>query len=154
MRPPIPLDERFKSRYTPIPESGCWIWEGALVDGYGAIDDEAGNGKRAHRVSWELQYGTIPQGAQVLHRCDIRCCVNPAHLFLGSNKDNIVDKVNKKRCAKGEVHSRAKLTNAQVRSIYTDTRPIKVIAEEHGVIYGTVYAIKHGYNWKHLKLKI
>lgn len=78
----------------------CWLWTAAINsdNGYGRFDGRKyGLSSYAHRVSWEIYRGPIPEGSQVLHRCDIRSCVNPEHLFLGSQQDNIDDMVNKER---------------------------------------------------------
>ena len=83
----------------PIPESGCWIWEGACgSDGYGHIRR---NGKvcGAHRISYETFIDKIPEKMHVLHKCDIKLCINPHHLFLGTNSENQIDSVKKGRHA-------------------------------------------------------
>lgn len=94
--------ERFW-RFTRKSDVSCWVWTGVLwKDGYGRI--RPGTGKQyvsAHRFSWELHYGHIRDGLCVLHRCDNPACVNPAHLFLGTNRDNIDDMMNKGRSCKG-----------------------------------------------------
>jgi hypothetical protein len=85
------------SRHIPIPESGCWIWEGTTnSQGYGSITIK-GKEKKAHRVSWELFNGPIPKGLLVLHKCDTPACINPHHLFLGTHRDNIQDCIKKGR---------------------------------------------------------
>src|SRR5688572_3057412 len=104
----IPLRERFESWYTPEPNTGCWLWFGAAFHkGHGAIHD-GGKQRKAHRVSWELNIGPIPEGFCVLHRCDVSCCVNPRHLFLGTRGDNNRDRTAKGRGAKGSRMGNAK----------------------------------------------
>ncbi len=84
----------------------CWLWQNVLdKDGYGKINypgPKAGY-ERAHRYSWELHYGSIPEGMQVLHNCDNPLCVNPGHLFLGTNVDNAADRVSKGRNRKPSI---------------------------------------------------
>lgn len=87
----------FHDNYEKITETGCWIWIGPCFnEGYGWFFV---NGKPigAHRVSWELHNGPIPDGMYVLHTCDVRPCVNPDHLFIGTQKDNIHDAIKKGR---------------------------------------------------------
>ena len=77
--------------------TGCWLWQGTCYhDGYGAINI-SGKMKRTHRVSWELINGSIPEGMYICHHCDVRDCINPAHLFLGTQQDNVKDMIKKKR---------------------------------------------------------
>jgi len=90
--------EELESKIERIPFSGCWLWTGALVSGYGQ-KTENGKQQYTHRLSWELHRGHIPDGLYVLHRCDVRCCVNPDHLFLGTYSDNTLDAVAKGRWA-------------------------------------------------------
>jgi hypothetical protein len=97
------LAERFTTKYVPEPNSGCWLWTGFdNGKGYGLLSIR-NRAKRehynllAHRVSWVLHNGEVPAGALVLHKCDVRCCVNPDHLFLGSPQDNTQDMIAKGR---------------------------------------------------------
>lgn len=99
------------------PKTRCWIWTENIENvGYGIIKINSKNYK-AHRVSYEVFNGPIPDGLFCLHRCDVRSCCNPEHLFLGTDQDNSDDKVNKNRHLKGEEMSLSKLKNYQILEI-------------------------------------
>ena len=84
------------NRSVPIPECGCWLWTGSIAGtGYG--DFRMGRHYLAHRAAYEAFVGPIPKGMHVLHKCDVRSCVNPNHLFVGTNQENIIDSVRKGR---------------------------------------------------------
>lgn len=105
---------RFDAKYVPIPEVGCWIWTGAVncERGYGYFLFD-GKPRLAHRASWAMHKGQIPDGMNVLHRCDIPSCVNPNHLFLGTLSDNMQDcaakgrapQMNKTHCINGHEYT-------------------------------------------------
>ncbi len=86
--------------YNKVP---CWEWTGGLTEGYGMIRFNYEN-FYAHRISWIIENGEIPDNLLILHKCDNRLCVNPKHLFLGTIADNMKDKVKKGRQARGETH--------------------------------------------------
>jgi hypothetical protein len=91
------VEERFGAFIEPS-ESGCWIWTRGLThNGYGAFLVKRNPHARAHRWAWMLFRGPIPIGLFVLHKCDVRRCVNPDHLFLGTARDNTTDAINKGR---------------------------------------------------------
>ena len=142
---------RFEAKIARIPEAGCWIWEVGRLDrdGYGYQGHE-----RAHRVAWELFFGPIPEGRYVLHHCDVRCCVNPSHLFLGHAKENAHDAASKGRHAFGERHGMSKLTESQVKEIlalrHSGVRG-RAVAKMFGVTPTTISDIFCGRNWSFIK---
>lgn len=94
-----PLRDKIERMSFPDPNSGCWLWTGCVTPkGYGYVGPKVSSGSRfAHRISWEAANGPVPDGMFVLHRCDNPPCVNPAHLFLGTARDNTEDMVRKGR---------------------------------------------------------
>lgn len=101
------LQSRFDERYAVHPETGCWLWTRAInANGYGSISI-GGFTHSAHRIAYALHVGDITEGMYVLHTCDVRACVNPAHLFLGTQQDNVRD-----MHAKGRAHDHTKLAKA------------------------------------------
>lgn len=134
----------------PVPECGCWIWtNGTNRAGYGVI---VTGGVRwlAHRLSWKVYNGEIPDGMIVCHRCDNPSCVNPNHLFLGTTKDNMDDMNKKGRHAKGESVKSAKLTESQIDSIRAMTCSNIRIAKHFGVSRSCIDLIKNGKTWRHV----
>lgn len=147
--------QRFWSKVdTSAGDDGCWRWlDHKTSKGYGEISVSA-SGKRktlrAHRVAYEELVADIPDGLHICHRCDIRDCVNPKHLFVGTNSDNVKDRNSKNRQAKGVKHGRAKLSEEEVIAIYTDRRVTAAIASQYGVSTSTVINIRKGTSWKHI----
>jgi hypothetical protein len=92
-----PWPEPFEDCYRVSKKTGCWLWERAVKgEGYGHKWYD-GKLQSAHRISWQIHRGPIPDGLWVLHRCDVMLCVNPDHLFLGTHQDNVDDKHRKGR---------------------------------------------------------
>ena len=143
------LKDGFGIWYEPIPWDGCWLWLRTLVNGYGQL---WWNGKmrRAHRRMYSLTKGEIPEGVHVLHSCDNRSCVNPDHLWLGTNADNMHDKYLKNRQNKGETHGMHVLTEDNVRGIrrlIKQGETHRQIAQLFGVSEGAIGNINLGRTW-------
>lgn len=142
-------EERFARSFETA--DGCFIWIRAVTwDGYGLFTPHRMPIRRAHRYAWELANGPIPDGLQVLHECDNRRCVNPAHLFLGTNDDNMQDMAKKRRARHGESHPKTSLTAADVRAIRGSSETNEVLAQRHGVCNATISNIRNRVTWKHL----
>ena len=151
--------EQFMERFEPVTESGCWIWiHGLNNKGYGRV--QLGNDQmQAHRAAWVLMRGPIPNGICVLHRCDVSCCVNPSHLFLGTLKDNFHDMVHKGRQGRhggvGVRNSHAKLTEDQVREMRRkwDERKttVKELMAEYGLVESSTRYILRRINWRNVR---
>lgn len=146
------LQERFEAKF--VKSDGCWEWgAGKVLDGYGYFS-VAGMVQRAHRVAYQLYVGEIPEGMCVCHHCDNPGCVNPSHLFLGTNADNVRDRENKGRGVRptniGEKHGCSKLTEAQVIEIRakheSGARGVD-LAKEYGVAHQTISKIVHRRAW-------
>lgn len=145
-----------KSKSTVMP-SGCVDWTGGYLmpNGYAVVRiGPRKDGKRilVHRLSYKLSVGEIPEGMHVCHHCDNRRCINPDHLFLGTNYDNILDRMKKGRSHgnKGEAHPFVKLTAEQVLKIRTDDRPYAVIGAEYGITPQHAGRVRRAKNWKSL----
>lgn len=111
--------DRIEANYTIVPESGCWIWEGSCSSrGYGKIRYK-GKIYSSHRLSYEIFKGAIPTGMFVCHTCDVPCCINPNHLFIGTPKENTEDMFSKGRNYKFKLgeNTQAKLTVPKVKEI-------------------------------------
>ncbi len=139
-------------------DGDCWLWIGRLgVGGYGRVDWR-GSRIVAHRVAWELRFGPIPAGMKVLHVCDHPACVNPSHLFLGTQADNVADMKAKGRGnpRHGELNSRPKLTwkaVEEIRSRYVPRRvPISLLAREYGVSTSAVFDVLSGRTWNVVRM--
>jgi hypothetical protein len=155
--PPFSIMEMFNKKIQKA--DGCWLWVGAKNNkGYGQFRVQ-GKSTLAHRTSWILKNGEIPPHLNVLHKCDVRNCVNPDHLFLGTLKDNMRDCSNKGRLSvnwpgyKGEQHKLSKLTVAEVLEIRSDEKQRGYgmrLAKKYGVSPSTIYDAAKGRLWAHI----
>lgn len=146
---PVSVRDRFYQKFIPVTESGCWIWEGSSSGRYGYISHE-GHNRLAHRISWELHRGPLPAGMEVCHFCDVEPCVNPAHLFLGTHKENCHDRDRKGRNVNrfGSRHGMARLTEAAVREIRASAETSAALAARFGVHETTVGLARNRVTWK------
>lgn len=159
MAPPIrPIADRIKERVT-ISDRGCWLWNGPIFkDGYGAIGIKRTGQHRAHRVSFATFVSPIPAGMWVLHRCDTPSCVNPEHLFLGSARDNALDREAKGRAnrAHGASHHWAKHTARfvwAVRKLHKFGVSVQQLADLYREPYGSMHQLCKGKGWKAIDSK-
>jgi len=147
-----------KHRFFPkikISDAGCWNWTGRLVGGYGSLNTTAlGKSEQlAHRISWIIHNGAIPDGLCVLHSCDNPQCVNPSHLFLGTSLDNNKDRDTKHRGAKGDRIASSKLNSGQVLEIRkhrANGLTLAGIASMFGITNQSVDSICKFKTWKHV----
>jgi hypothetical protein len=136
-------DAYLQSKILPEPMSGCWLWDGAVfADGYGLVRAEQ-KSQLAHRVVYKF-YVCDPGEKCVLHKCDNRSCVNPDHLWLGTKKDNNVDRFRKGRSAKGMANGRAKLSDQQVAYIRDSDLKTTVLAGMFGCTRHHINRVKKG----------
>lgn len=159
------LRERFDAKWKLDERSGCWLWTATRTNprrgaGYGRIS----SGARlivAHRVAWELFRGPIPEGLRVLHACDTPPCVNPEHLFVGTQADNIRDMRAKGRLIppppptpaqvlRGEDVATARLTEACVRAIRASAATHAELARRYGVTQQAIAAVRSRRTWRHV----
>jgi hypothetical protein len=143
-----------------VDEGGCWVWTGGHVpDGYGCIQVD-GAARGTHRVAWEMAIGPIPDGLHVLHRCDNRPCCNPEHLFLGTNADNVADKVAKgrhrsDRLERGVERYNAVLDDGAVQAIRERYARGGVrqadLAREYGVTQQMISKVIRATRWAHVR---
>lgn len=161
----IPVLERFFSYVEKT--DGCWNWIGAIgSSGYGTFKMD-GKSVSVHRFSFQMSAGAIPSGLQVCHHCDNRTCVNPAHLFLGSAKENRADAIQKNRIptgaghwtskkpdmvARGAAAGSSKLKDPDIQKIrlLSKAKSLTDIAEQFGVTASTIGKVVNGRTWKHV----
>lgn len=163
--------ETIHSNCTVEANTGCWLWLGSLNKwGYGKLSIQRKHWI-SHRASYTIFNGEIPDGMQVLHKCDVRSCVNPEHLFLGTHKENMKDMVKKGRAAAGDRNTsiknphlqvrgsksaQAKLNEQQVLEIKKLLAEKKLTQKQIGKMFGVgsrnINNINVGLSWRHVML--
>ena len=146
-----------------VDENGCWIWQKYThKNGYGSFGWGGGRNSRAHRASYECFVGEAPKGLDVCHTCDVRACINPDHLFVGTRRENIQDAADKGRLSlthqrKGSDHPGAKLTEESILDIRRrlsvgETRAS--LARLYSVSWSLINVIEKRNSWKHVSQAI
>lgn len=166
---------QFEDQFVPCPPASCWVWVGSILpNGYGRFSfrkDGCVQSHRAHRVSYAIQNGSVPANLLVCHSCDVRLCVNPNHLFVGTHSDNALDMLRKGRhpeifknltvkntsCEhlrgidrKGTKNGRAKLNEKTVLEIAQSSATTRELSLKLGINYNTIGNIRDGRHWTHL----
>lgn len=146
------LYRSIESNCIPEPNSGCWLWLGAIFikSGYARLPRPRLGTSTASRAMWCAVCGPIPRDLFVCHRCDVRSCVNPDHLFLGTPADNTADMVAKGRHAFGERNSKVVLTAERAVLIRHAPGKVREVAKEFGVSKSLVSRIRRGEAWASL----
>jgi len=150
-------EQRFWKKVDKRGPDECWGWRGYKTPlGYGQFQNFGGKGHTyAHRISYKIAHGHIQQDMIVRHSCDNPGCVNPAHLLLGTHKDNTMDMIERKRnlsCV-GENNNLAKLSAEKVieiRKRFSGGEKNKFLAKEYGVSISTISSVCHKQTWKHI----
>lgn len=148
-------EQRFWEKVDKKSPDECWKWLSHITPaGYGNFSLKLDDGKfhvaSAHRVSYELTYGDIPSGMEVCHTCDNRACVNPNHLFLGTQADNMKDMKSKNRQTGGIKNPRAKLTEESVREmrrLYSEGMSYKELAKKFSICWASVHNVVARRTW-------
>lgn len=151
--------DRFEDKYIPEPNSGCWLWTGSYSSmGYGQLSvmvgDEGYKKVGAHRLSWMLHRGSIPDGMHLCHKCDNPACCNPDHLFLGTHADNMRDASEKGKFLwkagredknpRGEAHPRHKLTFEDAEVIRASMDTGRALAKRFSVSEALISMVRNG----------
>ncbi len=147
-------DARFWAKVDKSPGHGpngdCWIWVGWFQRSYGAFKNNY-VGQPAHCYAYRTTIGPIPKNQLVCHSCDNRACVRPDHLFLGTHAQNMRDRNQKGRQARGSRSGMAKLTDQKVREIRASSEIARNLAERYGVSANTINIVRRRESWRHVQ---
>jgi hypothetical protein len=152
------VELRFHEKYIPEPNTGCWLWIAAQYYNRYGVFRFNGKNTGAHRVSYEIHYGPFDKSLFVCHKCDIKECVNPDHLFLGTHKENMKDCINKGRFKTGRTdgtfNPNVSLSEKDVLNIRREfckkKRNGRILAKKYGVSPQNICSIVKRKLWKHI----
>lgn len=142
-----------------IDNNGCWIWNKTVSNnGYGTFAFGGGKNARAHRISYIAFRGEVPPGMDVCHKCDVRRCVNPDHLFVGTRSENLLDasakgRLPRTKTVRGSTHPSSKLTESLVGEILLALRSGEArasLSRRYAISQRVVLLISRGEAWKHV----
>ena len=158
------LKRRFWAKVRKFDGDGCWLWSGALHNrGYGYFNID-GKMYLTHRVSWLLKNGTLPADLLVCHRCDVKPCVRPDHLFLGTHGDNLHDAAVKGLMPRGDKHpmrrrperSRTAILTKEnvvdIRAQRVGGKTVEELARDFGLSKSAMYKVVSGTTWKNISI--
>lgn len=147
--------ERFMDKVIPEPNSGCWIWIGAILkNGYGSFSPDGNRYTvRAHRFSYQYFHGPIPRRFYVRHKCDFKPCVNPDHLHVGTQLDNINDAIERGLWPIGSRAGNAKLTEEIVAMARSQRMRPSELSRLTGISPGTASVALSGKTWRHVHVE-
>lgn len=145
MKKVLTVKQRFSTMFRKCKKTGCWVWTKSKTSkGYGRMNVD-GKTVRAHRLAWKLYNGRIGKGKCVLHKCDNPSCVNPDHLFLGTNSDNTRDMMEKQR-----YFGKLKVKEVSEIKKLLKTHTQVELADKYNVSQSAISSIKTGRNWSHV----
>lgn len=151
-----PIKDRLIENSSIDQETGCWNWNGSLINkGYGQISIK-GKNCQPHRISWKVFVGEIPKGMQINHKCHNSKCINPEHLYTGTQQENIrdMDLSNRRSISFGSKCNQSRLNDGLIKiirdSLSKGSRACD-LANEFGVGRTCIANIKHKRTWKHVK---
>ncbi len=138
------FNRAIEGRIAMEPNSGCWLWTGSTGTAGYPYFSYKGKTYSMHRLMWQFKNGRqLTKPEFICHKCDVRCCINPAHMFVGSHSDNMRDMLRKRRAWN------QKLTLEDAAYIKRSNEPPSVLAARYGVVAPLIYNIRAGIAWRH-----